>query len=153
RCGDKIASCKALAGVPELLLAGWLTPSDAVALVRSPYLGHLRSLTLYIGATGDESMCRALVHLPALRDLRLVQMWGGADTDDPQALDRRADELATLVRQHRPEWQVRVERPFRRRFPLDGLHIGYDLDAGYLPNGQPVLVVEGRQILLIHFDA
>jgi hypothetical protein len=152
-CGAEIASCGALAGLRELLLAGWLNPSDAAALARSPHLTGLQSLTVWIGADGDERTCRELLRLPGLRNLTLVQMWGGIGADDPEGLDRRADELTVWVRRERPDWDVRLERPFTRRFPLDGIHIGYGIDAGHLPGGQPVLAAEGKQPVIMFFDA
>jgi hypothetical protein len=66
--------------------------------------------------------------------------------------NRRADRLAEQVRKKRPGWQVRVERPFERRFPIDGVHIGHGIDGGHLPNGQAVLVDERKQPILMYFD-
>jgi uncharacterized protein (TIGR02996 family) len=151
--GKELASCKALDGLPELLLAGWLSDTDVEDLSSSPYLERLRSLTFWIGGMHDETVYRILAHLPGLEELTLVQMWGGAGSDDPEGLDRDAALLASLVYQERPELQVRLERPFARRFPLDGVHIGYGIDAGHLPDGQAVLVAEGKQPILMYFDA
>ncbi len=151
--GEEIADCRAVSGLTELLLAGWLNAQDAAALVGSRHLRSLSSLTVWIGAEEDEAACRSLARLPSLRELTLVQMWGGIAADDPEGLDRRADQLAALVRDIRPDCQLRLERPFAQRFPLDGVHVGYDIDAGYLPEGQPVLVVEGKQPVVIYFDS
>jgi uncharacterized protein (TIGR02996 family) len=150
--GKALATCPSLAGLPELTLAGWLTATDASALAQSPNLASLQSLTFWIGALGDEKACRTLAWLPSLREMTLVQMWGGWATDDPEGLDRRADELAALVNRERRQTVARVERPFARRFPLDGVHVGYGVDAGYLPGGRTVLVAEGARPFLIHFD-
>jgi uncharacterized protein (TIGR02996 family) len=150
--GWEIASCSAVGGLPELLVAGWLNAADATALAGSPHLAGLRSLTIWIGADEDEAVCRSLSRLPDLRELTLVQMWGGIAANDPERLDERADELAALARRQRPGCQVQLVRPFARRFPLDGVHIGHGIDAGYLPGGQPVLVEESKQPVVIYFD-
>jgi hypothetical protein len=75
---------------------------------------------------------------------------------DPEGLDRRADALATIVNDERGEAIARVERPFARRFPLDGANVGRGFYAGHLPGKRPVLVVQegqGKRPVLIHFDA
>jgi uncharacterized protein (TIGR02996 family) len=151
--GEEIASCASLAGLPELLLAGWLRPADAHAVATSPYLHELRSLTLWLHPADDEAVYRALTRLSGLRELTLVQMWGGLCADAPGDLNRQADALADVVRTERPEWRVRLERPFERLFPLDGTHIGEDLDAGHLPDGRQALVEEGKQPVIMYFDA
>jgi uncharacterized protein (TIGR02996 family) len=150
--GEQLASCTALAELPELLLAGWLNPSDADTLVRSPHLKSLHSLTFRIGAEGDEEVCRTLAGLRGLRELTLVQMWGGIASADPEGLDRRANLLIGQTRRPRRRLSVRLERPFDRWFPLDGVHVGYGIDAGHLPGRQAVLVYESKQPVLMHFN-
>jgi uncharacterized protein (TIGR02996 family) len=151
--GAEIASCTCLAGLPELVLAGWLNPADAVAMAYSPYLQDIRSLTVWLHPEDNVAVCHHLARLSGLRELTLVQMWGGLCAEEPEDLDRRANALAEEVRKERPELQVRLERPFERRFPLDGVHIGEDLAAGYLPDGRAVLVDEWRQVVLMYFDS
>jgi uncharacterized protein (TIGR02996 family) len=155
RCGP-LAAQPALAGLPALTLVGGLTPADAVALARSSYLEGLRCLTVWMGGEGDEEACRALAALPALRELVLVQRYGGLWEDDADGLDRQADALASMVNETRGEEIARIDRPFARLFPLDGAHIGYEYYAGHLPGKRPVLVVQdnlGKRPVLIHFDA
>jgi uncharacterized protein (TIGR02996 family) len=151
--GTELADCAALTGLPDLLLAGWLTPNDATALAISKHLRTLRSLTLWIGTVADLDTCRTLTYLPGLRDLTLVQMYGGSEVHDPEALNLRADELASRVRDLRPDLRVRLERPFERRFPLDGIHIERGVNAGHLPGGETILTTESKQPILMYFDA
>jgi uncharacterized protein (TIGR02996 family) len=151
--GESLAAQPALAGLPELVLAGWLTAADARALSKSPHLANLRSLTVWIGAEKEDSVCRALARLLGLRELVLVQMWGGLSARNPVVLDRRANRLAALANKERGEAIARVERPFARLYPLDGVHIGYGIDAGHLPGGQAVLVDEGKRPVLMYFNA
>lgn len=141
--GKELASCAALAGLSDLLLAGWLRPDDAAAIANSRHLKHLRSLTVWIGNEGDGPACGNLSKLPGLRDLTLVQMWDERDV---------ADDIAGELRGLRPDCQVRVARPYRRRFPLDGTHIGYYIDAGHLPGGQAVLIYERKRPVVMYFD-
>lgn len=150
--GKELASCAGLAGIPELVLAGWLRGKDATVLLASPHLAGVRSLTVWIGPGQDERTCEALAHLPALRELTLVQMWGGIEAAEPERLDEQADELAAFVRQRNAKCRVVVQRPFARLFPLDGLHIGYGIDAGHVPSGQAVLIDEGREPVVMYFD-
>lgn len=152
--GEELASCPALAGLPALTLAGWLTAEDATAVARSRHLKGLRSLTVWIGNQGEEEAIPTLAGLKGLRELTLVQLYGGLNTEgeDPEAFDEHAEGLAETVRRLRPDCRVSIERPFARRFPLDGRHVGRGLDAGHLPDGQAVLIVEGRQAVLMRFD-
>jgi uncharacterized protein (TIGR02996 family) len=147
-----LAACAALTGLPELTLAGWLNKADALALAKSPHLADLRSLTFWLGTSEDSAVCQALYRLPGLRELTLVQMLGGGEVSNPVEHTRRAERLAQQVRKKHPEWQVRVERPFERRFPLDGVHIGRGIYGGHLPSGQAVLVDERKQPILMYFD-
>jgi hypothetical protein len=139
--------------LPRLTLGGWLTPEDANALADSPFLSDLRSLTVWIGALEEDQVCRALARLPNLQELVLVQLWGGHEAENPEELDREADSLAAIVNDARGQPIARVERPFARLFPIDGIHIGYGIDGGHLPGGEQVLLVEGKQPVLIHFDS
>jgi uncharacterized protein (TIGR02996 family) len=152
-CGP-LAAQPALSGLPALTLVGGLTPADAAALGSSPHLAGLRSLTVWIFGEDQEEVGRALAALPSLRELVLVQRHGGLFADDAEALDRRADALASIVNDQRGQVIARVERPFARLFPLDGVHIGYEFYAGHLPGRRPVLVVgQGKHPVLIHFSA
>lgn len=152
--GKELGSCAALAGLPELNLAGWLYPQDAGDLLRSPHLNGLRSLAVWIGNPGEEESIPALAFLRGLRELTLVQLYGGLNTEGgyPEAFDDHADGLEEQVSRERLDCRVRVERPHARRFPLDGRHVGAGLDAGHLPGGHPVLICEARRPLLIYFD-
>jgi uncharacterized protein (TIGR02996 family) len=156
--GEELAACEALAGLPELTLAGWLTREDAEAVIRCPHLRELHSLRLWIGNEDDEAVCRQLARrFAGLHELTLVQLYGGLDVagDDPDHAafhDEHADRLAAEFRRRRPYCEVRVERPFTRRFPLDGLHVGYGLNAGTYPDGRGVLANEGRQPVMMYFD-
>ncbi len=154
---EPLAGQAALAGLGELVLPGWLTPADAAALAKSPYLVSLRSLTIWLGGEREDETCRALARLPGLGELVLVQREGGLFSDDADYLGHRADTLAGLVNEERGERIARVERPFARLFPLDGLHIGHDLYAGRLPGNRPVLVValldRRKHYGVLHFDA
>jgi uncharacterized protein (TIGR02996 family) len=151
--GKEMASCEALAGVPELYLAGWLLKEDAAAFVRSRHLKQLRSLSLWIGNQDEEAVCPMLAKLRGLRELTLVQLYGGIDVEgEPEAFDEHADGLAEQIRRLHPACEVRVERPFARRFPLDGQHVGHGITAGHLPDGTAVLISEGRRPILMYFD-
>jgi len=152
--GEEMASCAALAGLPRLM-TGWLDPEDAAALARSPHLAGLRSLCVWVGFEGGPDAMRELARLSGLRELRLVQMEGGTEsfTASPEQLDRHADQTAALARELRPDWRVTLERPFARRFPLDGRHVGRGLNGGHLPDGQSVLVCEDVEPVIIYFDA
>jgi uncharacterized protein (TIGR02996 family) len=146
------AAHPALTGLAELVLAGWLTPADADALSRSPHLGGLRSLTVWVGDHDhDEEVCRFLARMPGLRALTLVQVWGGLNADDP-SLDHEADRLAALVNTARGAAVARVERPHDRLFPLDGAHVGRGIVVGHLLGGEPVLAVGHEWPILVHFD-
>ncbi len=150
--GKQLASCAAVAGVPRIVIAGWVTVEDASALLNSPHFSNLRSLTVYIEAEGDPRAVRMLARLPRLYDLRLVQVWGGIEADNPQELDDQAIRLVALIRKDQPELKIHLERPFARRFPLDGINIGHGIDAGYLPDGQAVLIWESKLTLVMYFD-
>ena len=108
--GEELAPCEALAGVPELYLAGWLLKEDASAFVRSRHLKELRALTLWIGNQDEEDVCPMLAKLRGLRELTLFQLYGGIDTEseDPEAYDEHADGLAEQVRRLHPGCAVRV---------------------------------------------
>lgn len=150
--GKELASCAALAGLTGLTLVGGLNRKDAAALFRSRHLWGLRSLTVWIGHARDEEIYRTLARLSGLTDLTLVQAWGGLGDDDPDGRDRRTDDLADMVRRLRPDCRVCVERPFARRFPLDGVHVGRGYDAGHVFGGA-VLIRESRWPYVMHFDA
>jgi uncharacterized protein (TIGR02996 family) len=154
RCGS-LGAERVLTGLPALTLVGGLITADAVALARSSFLTELHSLTVWLGGD-DEEACRALAALPSIQELVLVQRQGGLFADDAEELDRRADALASMVNEARGEVIARVERPFARLFPLDGVHIGHYFYAGHLPGRRPVLVVQGslgKRPVLIHFNA
>src|SRR5262249_9296286 len=114
----------------------------------------LRSLCVWVGFEGGPDTVRELARLSGLRELRLVQMEGGtvSFTDSPDNLDRHADWTAALARELRPDWRVSLERPFARRFPLDGRHVGRGLNGGHLPDGQSVLMLEGKEPVIVYFD-
>jgi uncharacterized protein (TIGR02996 family) len=154
--GADLASCAHLEGLAHLELADWLTPEDAEALARSPHLGRLRTLEVWVGSRHDEAVCGALARSPALaglRELRLRQLYGGYEAEEDRTLDARADQLATAVDRLRGAPLACVERPFERRFPLRG-EVGYGLYAGRLPAGRQALAaVAGRGLLLLVFDA
>jgi uncharacterized protein (TIGR02996 family) len=154
RC-KSLAKLPALAGLSALTLAGWITAADAAALANSPHLAELQSLTIWLGAEDKEETYRALAPLPSLHELVLVQRDGGLFADDDEELDRNAAALAAIVNEERGEPIARVERPFARLFPLDGIHIGWQFYAGHLPGSRPVLVVQnslGKRPVLIYFD-
>ena len=151
--GTELAGCSALAGMSELLIAGWLDAADARRLAKSPHLRDLRSLTFWIAPEQDQDVARFIADLPKLRELKVVQMCGGHGMPDPSALDEEADAFVELVGEKRPDCVIRLERPFARRFPLDGVHIGYGLFAGNLPDGQCVLIEESApHSTIMYFD-
>ena len=172
--GPDLAATAALAGIPELDLAGWLTPFDARFLATFLAVHPVRSLRIWVGSEHDGEVIRTLAtrpweedadgpslhgtvlttgpYLEQLRELVLVQLHGGmlaGDTDGN--LDRRADALAAHFNLTLGRAVARVERPFARKFPLAG-RIGEGLYAGRLPEG-PVLVRGDRRPDLLHFDA
>jgi len=172
--GPDLAATPALRGIPELKLAGWITPFDARFLAASFQICAVQSLTLWIGSRHDQETLGILAtppwkpddplppgpapvlaagsYLDHLREVVLVQMNGGLLAGKrARALDRRADALAAEFNRMVGRPVARVERPFARRFPMSG-NLGYSLYAGHLPDGRPVLVCAGRRPVLLHFD-
>ena len=168
----ELAGMVALGGIPELELAGWITEFDARALAPSSALRSARSLTLWVGGSRhDADVVRCLArrpwdggpgvppqmlvagaHLPALREVVLVQLHGGLLAEgDGGNLDRRANGLAGEFNRLLGRPVARVERPYARRFPL-APRVGRDLFAGRV-RGRPAVVYGGRKPVLLQFDA
>jgi uncharacterized protein (TIGR02996 family) len=167
----ELAGMAALGGIPELVLADWITGFDARALVPSLTMRDLDSLTFWIGSRHDSDVIRTLAtrpwdggpgrapphlmttpHLPELRDVVLVQLHGGltaAGVGDN--LDRRANSLAGEFNRVLGRPVARVERPWARRFPLNA-QVGHGLLAGHI-RGRPALVTGSRQPSVYQFDA
>jgi uncharacterized protein (TIGR02996 family) len=137
--------------VPEIVLAGWLSRDNILEMVGSRDLVGLKSLTVWMGSEED-GLIPSLSRLHGLKKLTLVQLWGGIEPPNAETLNQNADSLVAQIRSLNPELQVHLERPFTRRFPLDGIYIRHGIDAGYLPNGQAVLVEESRQPVIMYFD-
>jgi hypothetical protein len=160
----------ALGGIPELVLADWITAFDARALAPSLAMRGLESLTLWVGSRHDADVIRTLAsrpwdggpgqppphlltfpHLPGLREVVLVQLYGGLVAEHAGGHpDRRANELAGEFNRLLGRPVARVERPWARRFPLNG-QVGYGLLAGRI-RGRPVLVCGGRETAVLQFD-
>ena len=172
--GPDLMAASTLSGIQELELAGWLTPFDARFLSISFAIHSAQSLVLWIGSRGDEEVLRTLATEPyvsdeyvpqhpdspllagpwlgKLREVVLVQLHGGLQAGEvARAIDRRADALAAKFNEIVGRTLARVDRPFARRFPL-GANLGYNLYAGHLRQGGPVLVCAGRRPVLLHFD-
>jgi uncharacterized protein (TIGR02996 family) len=146
-----LAGCPALAAVRELTLADELREEDAVALVRSPHLGRVEKLRVWVWRDSAARFALHLANLPGLREVELYQIVGG---------DYRTDEIDEEVRAFAAQFQakcrvpVRLVNPYDRRFPLDGrLHHG--LFAGQTRDRRPTLVRflhGGLFVGLLHFD-
>jgi len=169
--GHDLAAMAALGGIPELELAGWITEFDARALAPSTAMRELESLTLWFGSRHDPDVVRRLAsrpwdggpgrppaglhlapHLPALREVVLVQLYGGLAAETAGAdPDRRANALAGEFNRLLGRPVARVERPYARRLPLNA-RVGYGLLAGRL-RGRPALVCGGRPAFVLQFDA
>ncbi len=144
--GPDFAACPALGGIRELVLAGWITPYDARFLATSFELDALESLKVWIGSETDEEMIETLA-TPAwdddgrqpttrrrpfakLKELELVQMYGGVQAGpEGESFDQRAVDLAMAFDRRFGRKVALVERPFDRRFVLNG-RIGYGMVAG-----------------------
>jgi uncharacterized protein (TIGR02996 family) len=165
-----LAGHAALNGVPELELAGWITAHDARLLAPSAAYRGVESLTVWVGSRHDSDVVRELAnrlwdggpgrppaglrsaaHLPNLREVVLVQLYGGriaADATD--GLDRRANDLAGDFNRLLGRPVARVERPYARRFPVNA-RVGHGLFAGNV-RGRPAVLRTGRFPYLLQFD-
>jgi hypothetical protein len=166
----ELAGMAALSGIPELELAGWITAYDARFLAPSFALQSVRSLTVWVGSRHDSDVIRTLAtvpwdggpgrasnhllsgpHLPGLREVVLVQLFGGLIAVEVENhLARRVNSLAGEFNRVLGRPVARVERPWARRFPLCG-QVGYGLLAGRM-RGRPTLVAGGRQAVVLQFD-
>jgi uncharacterized protein (TIGR02996 family) len=167
-----LAAMPALGGVPELELGGWITSFDASALAPSLVMRGLESLTLWVGShQHDKDVIRTLAsrpwdggpgrppadflsvpHLPILREVVLVQMFGGLiAVEVDEHLGRRANGLAGEFNRSIGRGVARVEQPWARRFPLCG-QVGYGLLAGRM-RGRPTLVAGGERTVVLQFDS
>jgi uncharacterized protein (TIGR02996 family) len=166
----ELVGMAALGGIPELVLADWITGFDARALVPSLTMRGLESLTVWIGSRHDSDVIHTLAirpwdggpgrtpahlletpHLPALREVVLVQLHGGLTAAGvSENLDRRANGLAGEFNRVLGRAIARVERPWARRFPLNG-QVGHGMLAGRI-RGRPTLVAGSRQPLALQFD-
>jgi hypothetical protein len=109
-----------------------------------------------MGHEDDREAVRAFAssaELPALREVRIVQLNGGIQAGrKAPALARRADELAGEFNRLRGEEVATVQRPFAQRFPLNG-DVGYGILAGHVPGGRPAIALPGDDNLaLVLFD-
>jgi uncharacterized protein (TIGR02996 family) len=161
----ELVALSALGGIPELELAGWITPYDARFLATFLASNPVTSLTLWIGSETDEEMIHTLAtrpwdddaeqpfdraavlavgpYLGRLREVVLVQL--------NRDFTREADRLTADFNRTVGRRLARVERPFDRRFPLhqrvmDGLW------AGNVDNS-PALAILGDQGSLALFDS
>jgi uncharacterized protein (TIGR02996 family) len=154
--GPQIASAEFVNSVRTLRLEDWSFPDDAAALAGSPHLSRLESLSLWLGSTHDEAVCRAFgapKTLPALRRVELIQLHGGMTAGgDAGELTARADRAAALLNQLRGGPVAVVNRPFAGLFPLAD-EVGRNMYGGILPDGRQVLVCGGRQCGLLYFDS
>src|SRR5262249_6902450 len=98
-------------------LADELREADAVTLARSPHLGRVQRLRVWVWREYGARFAPHLAALPALREIELYQVVGG---------DEQTDEVDEEVRAFAARFQakcsvpVRVVNPFDRKFPLDG---------------------------------
>jgi uncharacterized protein (TIGR02996 family) len=149
----ELTAMSALAGVPEVDLAGWITEFDARFLATFLAENPVRSLTLWIGSENDPETIRTLATCPwaedaerpfgreavlaarpylgRLKELVLVQLSRDYDA-------RTADSLAAMFDDIVGRSVARVERPFARRVPLRE-RVGHGLWAGHV-HGRPALV-------------
>jgi uncharacterized protein (TIGR02996 family) len=171
--GPELAGCPALNGIPELDLAGWLTEFDARFLATALALNAVRSLTLWVGSRYDRDVIRTLASGPTsgetsradggrpvlasptylgdLAEVVLVQLYGGMmAADRAEEVDRHAAGMAEMFDRTLGRRVARVERPFARRFPLNG-NFGDGLYAGRMDD-QPTLVYGDRRPVLCQFD-
>jgi uncharacterized protein (TIGR02996 family) len=169
----ELVASAALHGIPELELAGWITEYDARFLAGWLAFNSIRSLTLWLGSRADEDIIRTLLtgqgptdplplrlqsprltttaYLGDLRELVLVQLYGGLDAgDEAIAASQRAHQLAAAFNDAVGRNVARVEQPFARRFPLV-TNVGYGIYAGHTREG-PVLICDGRRPRLVRFD-
>jgi uncharacterized protein (TIGR02996 family) len=142
--GAELARAPHLAEVVCLELADWPTEDDAQALARSPHVGRLRALQLWLGGRHEEALCRAFTRSPGLRELRemrLVQILGGlAAGEQAKELAARANERAAEANRYQDREIARVVRPFERHFPLRE-DLGHKVYAGRLPGNRQGMVV------------
>jgi uncharacterized protein (TIGR02996 family) len=156
--GEELARCPVLGQLAALEVADWMTGADAGALAASPHLQGLRSLRIWLGSTHDEDICAQLARpgtLPGLRELQLVQLYGGVVAGDAaDELRARADRLATDVNRRLGKSVARVERPFERLFPIRECLRG--LYAGHLPGQRQGLFAfqyHGSHVIAAQFDS
>jgi uncharacterized protein (TIGR02996 family) len=147
--GKRLAESPVLRGLRELAFPCWMNEEDAFALARSPHLGELRVLEVWLGSTGvaDDVLGRTLARAPAwprLRELRALDV----DEVDRSAWVALVDEVAgrPLARYHNPNQWYNFETDFSTYyFP------------GRLPDGRQVFVaLPGRKdptLRMLVFDA
>jgi hypothetical protein len=116
-----LAGCAALRRLRSIELADWISREDARALVNSPHLGSLESLTIWLGNHRDDVAVwqPVISRLRHLREVRLVQLWGGLLAEDNRdQLDEQAQTLYALFNEGRSEPVAWIDRPFDQHFPL-----------------------------------
>ncbi|MBN9121727.1 MAG: TIGR02996 domain-containing protein, partial [Planctomycetes bacterium] len=158
--GERLAN-EFPSGIRTLRLEDWPFPDDTKAIMGSPNLAHLESLSFWIGSTNDEAVCRAIGAaraFPALKRVELVQLNGGIDADEEApALDARADQLAALVNTTRRSTVATVTRPCSELLPL-APYVGWNLHGGSVLGGRQALIharIENNagECLVYYFDA
>lgn len=143
--GAALAASPHLLGIPHIQFADWPTADDAAALAASPHLAEVERVTVWLGSSHSEAVCRALMDsgtLKKLRELRLLQLYGGLSATGEQGsptANAQADALVARLNRGRRTCRAFVERPFDCLFPLRG-HIGYGMYAGTLRDGRLGLV-------------
>ena len=145
-----------LARLETLEIADWPTEDDAISLGVSPHLARISRFKLWVG--GELHLLRELTRQANTtwpREIELIQVCGGwSDCHDTQTvieLNRTADDLVNDANARLGRNVVRPTRPFERLFPLNG-KLGYNLRAGYLPDGCPALAAGSfRRWVLVRF--
>jgi hypothetical protein len=75
-----------------------------------------------------------------LREIVLLQLYGGREVADDDDLDAEAEAIASAVNRGRRKKRARVERPFQCLFPFAGTDVGRSIYAGTLPDGRLAIV-------------
>lgn len=153
--GEALANLD-LPSLRTLGIEDWPRAEDLGPLSRGRLLHHLESLSVWIGSRHDAallSFLRDWEGLPSLRQIELIQLYGGLQAGDrAEEIDASTDSCSHDINMRHGAELATVSRPFDCLFPL-APHVGYDLDSGTVTDGRQVLVRCGRRCELMYFDA